>query len=132
MRSRRQFMGGIAALVLAGVGAAVSLGEPQNQKPVDPDANLPKDSNYIVHEWGTFTSFAGSDGVSLDFRPLVDEDLPAFVYDRPRQAFTSERRDIAYARGRSDKGLVISRQRMETPVTYFYTDQERLVDVVVE
>ena len=96
------------------------------------DKKLPVDSNYVVHEWGTFTSFAGSDGVSLDFRPLVDEDLPAFVYDRPRQAFTSERRDIAYARGRSDKGLVISRQRMETPVTYFYTDQERLVDVVVE
>src|SRR5687768_4944251 len=96
------------------------------------DKKLPTDNDYVVHEWGTFTSFSGSDGVSLDFRPLVDEDLPAFVLDRPKQAFLSERRDIAYARGRSDKGLVISRQRMETPVTYFYTDQERLVDVVVE
>src|SRR5713101_8402130 len=36
----------------------------------------------IVHEWGTFTSFSGSDGVRLEFRPLVDEDLPPFVLDR--------------------------------------------------
>jgi hypothetical protein len=96
------------------------------------DRKLPTDDNFIVHEWGTFTSFSGSDGISLDFRPLVDEDLPAFVFDRPKQAFTNERRDVAYARGVSGKGLVISRQRMETPVTYFYTDQERIVDVAVE
>jgi hypothetical protein len=96
------------------------------------DRKLPTDNDFVVHEWGTFTSFSGSDGVSLDFRPLVDEDLPAFVLDRPKQAFVSERRDLAYARGRSDKGLVISRQRMETPVTYFYTDKERIVDVAVE
>ena len=131
MRSRRSFMGGMAALVLAGLGAAVSWGEPA-QQPVDPDANLPKDSNYIVHEWGTFTSFSGSDGISLDFRPLVDEDLPQFVMDRQKQAFWNERRDLAYARGRTDKGLVISRQRMETPVTYFYTDQERIIEASVE
>ena len=33
----------------------------------------------VVHEWGTFTSFAGSDGVNLEFRPLVTNDLPPFV-----------------------------------------------------
>lgn len=112
------------------------------EKPVDPkllgapispaDAKLPGDHNYIVHEWGTFTSFSGSDGISLDFRPLVDEDLPLFVMDRQKQAFVNERRDIAYRTGRGPKGLVISKQRMETPVTYFYTDDERIVDVTVE
>lgn len=96
------------------------------------DKRLPTDNDFVVHEWGTFTSFSGSDGVSLDFRPLVDEDLPAFVFDRQKQSFTNERRDIAYARGRGEKGVVISKQRMETPVTYFYTDRERIVDVMVE
>jgi hypothetical protein len=140
MRNRRQFIGGVAVLILAGVGAAFTWGAPV-AKPVgpkapatqkDPDALLPADDNYIVHEWGTFTSFSGSDGISLEFRPLVDEDLPRFVMDRQRQAFLSERREVAYRRGLTDKGLVVSRQRMETPVTYFYTDQERIVDVSVE
>src|SRR5260221_6682085 len=85
-------------------------------KPADPksplsllseaDKRLPRDNNYIVHEWGTFTSFAGSNGVSLDFRPLVDEDLPKFVMDRPKQAALNQRRDIAYAKGFTGKGLV--------------------------
>jgi hypothetical protein len=148
MRSRRTFVGGMAALVLAGVGASISWSNPGKEvvgkaagaepkagaaeKKVDPDSLLPQDGNYIVHEWGTFTSFSGSDGISLDFRPLVDEDLPQFVMDRQKQAFMNERREIAYSRGRTDKGLVISRQRMETPVTYFYTDQERIVEASVE
>ncbi len=101
-------------------------------KPVDPDSLLPTDSNYIVHEWGTFTSFSGSDGISLDFRTLVTSDLPAFVIDRQKQSFLCERRERAYTLGLLTKGGVLSRQRMETPVTYFYTDKERIVDVVVE
>jgi hypothetical protein len=110
--------------------------------PVDPkadaDKKLPQDHDYIVHEWGTFTSFSGSDGIALEFRPLVDEDLPAFVMDRPRQDALNRRRDIAYARGYSDPGdlfvkrNILSKQRMETPVTYFYTDKERIVDAWVE
>src|SRR5947208_12532752 len=40
---------------------------------------------FVVHEWGTFTSFAGSDGVQLEFRPLVDTDLPPFVLNREDQ-----------------------------------------------
>ena len=76
----------------------------------------------IVHEWGTFTSFSGSDGVRLEFRPLLDEDLPPFVLDRFLQSglpslFT--------------KSQVRVRMRMETPVTYFYTDRERDVNVHV-
>jgi hypothetical protein len=81
----------------------------------------PARSRFVVHEWGTFTNFAGADGVQLEFRPLVENDLPDFVYDRFRQDVWSY-----------GKYLIRSLQRMETPVTYFYTDHERTVDVRVD
>lgn len=74
-------------------------------------------SPLIVHEWGTFTTFSGSNGVHLDFRPLLDHELPYFVMDRAEQAGTIW----------LGKGRIRSRVRMETPVTYFYTDVERTV-----
>src|SRR5882724_2557808 len=37
--------------------------------------------NYTAHEWGTFTSVQGGDGVLLDWRPLETSRLPQFVYD---------------------------------------------------
>jgi hypothetical protein len=76
----------------------------------------------IVHEWGTFTSFSGSNGVQLDFRPLINEDLPGFVLDRQTQAGYSM----------LTKARIRAQVRMETPVTYFYTDQERTVRASVE
>ena len=82
----------------------------------------PRGDGLIVHEWGTFTSFSGSDGVRLEFRPLIDEDLPPFVLDRYLQS------------GAIDlfgKSQIRVRMRMETPVTYFYTDRERDVNVRV-
>src|SRR5262245_34473318 len=36
---------------------------------------------YVAHEWGTFTSVQGGDGVLLDWRPLESSHLPKFVYD---------------------------------------------------
>lgn len=80
------------------------------------------ESKLIVHEWGTFTSFSGSDGVKLEFRPLVDNDLPSFVLDRSRQSgLMNPFRKLSLS--------VL--QRMETPVIYFYTDREREVRVRV-
>src|ERR1051326_7500271 len=35
----------------------------------------------VAHEWGTFTSVQGGDGVLLDWRPLETSRLPGFVYD---------------------------------------------------
>lgn len=76
----------------------------------------------IVHEWGTFTTFSGSNGVHLDFRPLQDNDLPLFVFNRASQSGM-----IWFGKGR-----LKTRVRMETPVTYFYTDQARTVKAAVE
>jgi len=76
----------------------------------------------VVHEWGTFTSFSGSDGVRLEFRPLVDEDLPPFVLDRFLQSGVGSP---------VSKAEIRVRMRMETPVTYFYTTRERHVSARV-
>jgi hypothetical protein len=80
----------------------------------------------IVHEWGTFTNFAGSDGVYLEFRPLQGSDLPSFVFDRQRQASLVQRR------GLGDKAALFTYSRMETPVTYFYTDEPMAVSARVD
>ena len=102
-------------IVLAAGPAADSKASRTEQRPVDDDP-------LIVHEWGTFTSFSGSDGVRLEFRPLVDEDLPPFVLDRFLQAGLPS----------FGKRLISTRLRMETPVTYFYTERERDVNVRVD
>jgi len=78
----------------------------------------------VVHEWGTFTSFAGSDGVNLEFRPLVSSDLPRFVM-RP----SSQPGELGYGLA---KDKFVALQRMETPVTYFYTNIPRTVNVRVD
>ncbi|MGD9648256.1 MAG: hypothetical protein AB7U73_21270 [Pirellulales bacterium] len=74
----------------------------------------------IVHEWGTFTSFSGSDGVNLDYRPLVHYDLPPFV----NSPLSNLGNPLA-------KPRVVAQQRMETPVIYFYTDEPQTVNVRV-
>jgi len=42
--------------------------------------------NYVAHEWGTFTSVQGADGIQLEWNPLVTSELPGFVYDRNKSA----------------------------------------------
>src|SRR4051794_3248224 len=75
----------------------------------------------VVHEWGTFTNFSGSNGVNLEFRPLATSDLPQFIMTPFNQPGTL---------GRDwGKNQFYARQRMETPVTYFYTDVPRTVNV---
>src|SRR5687767_6530589 len=43
-------------------------------------------ADYIAHEWGTFTSVQGRDGVQLEWNPFVVEELPKFVYDVNKSA----------------------------------------------
>lgn len=68
-----------------------------------------------VHEWGTFTSVAGEDGVATPWRTYGGrEDLPCFV-----GSFGGFKFQLP--------GTV----RMETPVLYFYSSQETSADVKV-
>jgi hypothetical protein len=81
-------------------------------------------ADYVAHEWGTFTSVQGADGVQIDWNPLLRTELPKFVYDRSRLRG-------AAAVLLSKTGL-IARQRLETPVIYFYSKNELTVDVTVK
>ena len=70
----------------------------------------------VVHEWGTFTSVAAEDGTAVDWVPQQGpRDLPCFV-DRVQDNI---------------KGWLPARVRMETPVLYFYSPEEKVVDVRV-
>lgn len=62
------------------------------------------EDGFVVHEWGTFTSVAGTDGALVPGLHHEEEDLPGFVADRVAAA------------GATPGAL----QKMETPVTYFY------------
>ena len=122
---------GLAALVLAVLAGVVGLGLAKTPNTATSaggdDAPLkrsPAAGKFVVHEWGTFTSFSGSDGVRLEFRPLVDDELPGFVSNRVRQGGGM---DLLF--GKFD---ISALQRMETPVTYFYVDEPREVEVKVD
>ena len=73
----------------------------------------------VVHEWGTFTSFSGADGVPVGFRPN-NTDLPNFIYFQECENFKSRR---------LERDGTIS---METPVIYFYTDKAMRASVRVD
>src|SRR5579884_1321387 len=75
----------------------------------------PPAGHLTVHEWGTFLSMQGSNGVTLGGMVDSDEVLPPFVRER-------------VLRGLSRAKMF---QKMETPVTYFYPDRPMTVDVRV-
>jgi hypothetical protein len=80
---------------------------------------------FVAHEWGTFTAVAGPDGKAVLWQPLDgSSDLPDFVYGPER---LQEGLRQAYGQGKGQSALI----RMETPVIYFYTDVERVVNVSV-
>jgi hypothetical protein len=70
---------------------------------------------FVVHEWGTNTIVVGSDGSMQRGLHHEEEDLPSFVYDRLKEG---------------ELGLAVD-VKMETPVTYFYSDTARDVKVSV-
>ena len=70
-----------------------------------------------VHEWGTFSTFSGSDGKNLKFYPN-DDDLPAFVH--------------GYLSRQSKAGPAGGTVSLETPVLYFYADRPLTASVHVE
>ncbi len=77
----------------------------------------------VVHEWGTFTSVTNADGQRQTWSPLTGpSDLPSFVYRSKQQT--------EFARGNCVK-CGWAYVRMETPVLYFYSDEELPVSVNV-
>ena len=84
------------------------------------------ENKLVVHEWGTFTSIAGRDGVALEWRPLNGpSDLPKFVH-------SFEEADDGLRHPRKNKGDIRASVRMETPVLYFYSPAEVDVSVKVD
>ena len=87
-------------------------------------ARTTTENNLIVHEWGTFTSIAGKDGVALEWRPLNGPpDLPQFVH-------TIQEGDGGLRN--APKAALSAVVRMETPVIYFYSNNEMDVSVKVD
>ena len=109
---------GISLLLISLV--AVAMTNSAGNEPVE---------DYVVHEWGTFTSISGSDGELLDGLFIEEERLPGFVLDLHMPVV----KGMKFNRGgfpRNDlNGVNI---KMETPVIYFYSDKEREVDVNVQ
>jgi hypothetical protein len=112
---------GLVSMVLVTAAAA---GEPATPAPAP--------GKLIVHEWGTFTGFAGSDGVHVPFRSSVGGDLPGFVFTRLEQALRHNPDPSAAWLDLGNKDGILAMQRMETPVVYFYTDAPREVEARVE
>jgi hypothetical protein len=114
----------IAVLLLTMIEA-----EPVAQRASATDGTTKSDNRLIVHEWGTFTSIAGKNGVAVDWRPLNgSSDLPGFVYDTSGLAAGTGLRSGQRCIKCNMEALV----RMETPVIYFYADRETTVSVRVE
>jgi hypothetical protein len=86
-------------------------GSPPNQYP---------GRGFVVHEWGTDTIVVGSDGSLQRGLHHEEEDLPSFVYDRIKAATLL---------GATPSPSVTI--KMETPVTYFYSDVPRTVHAAV-
>ncbi len=79
-----------------------------------PPANAPA-KELVVHEWGTFLTMNGSDGVTLDGMYHEEHALPSFVHSRSNEELFQH--DVIH------KG--------ETPVIYFYTQEPQRVSVKV-
>lgn len=85
-------------------------------------------AEYVAHEWGTFTSVQGGDGELLRWRPLQTSELPDFVYNWSKAGLNRLPGGSMFL----GKGQMVTLQRMETPVIYFYANTEMNLDVSVD
>ncbi len=102
MNAKKYFVAWVVAL--ASVATAAASDQNKSGKP------------FVVHEWGTFLSVQGSDGVSLGGMVDSDEVLPGFVESIGPASY--------------QRAMMFT--KMETPVTYFYSDQPRTVQVHID
>jgi hypothetical protein len=103
--------------------------------------SLNTQADLIAHEWGTFTSLMGSNGVRQNGMYHEDELLPDFVH-RFGEDFKIElpNSNTVALNGCNHHnkacdwlltGQVIS-QKMETPVLYFYSDKDTEVNATMD
>src|SRR6476660_9066917 len=88
----------------------------------DRSVRLPDPGDLTVHEWGTFTTVAGQDGLAIDWLPLGGPtDLPCFIEHfqnrRDVKIAPNQPTPVDYATARSN---LWGKVRMETPALYFY------------
>ncbi|HEX3143315.1 MAG TPA: HEAT repeat domain-containing protein [Pyrinomonadaceae bacterium] len=109
----------VSLVIVAGLSAvAVRLRHSSN-------GATPQKDRLVVHEWGTFTSIAGKDGVALEWRPLSGpSDLPKFVHSTAN--LNTGLRHV------NSKIELTAAVRMETPVIYFYSNREMNVSTKVD
>ncbi|HEV3256483.1 MAG TPA: hypothetical protein VG013_06375 [Gemmataceae bacterium] len=103
-------------VILVAAGLVLVAAQAVAKAPPDRKPPAEKPGPLVVHEWGTFLSVQGSDGVTLGGMIDSEEQLPIFVRER--------------ALGGRNRACL--NQKMETPVTYFYTDRPRTVQVRVD
>lgn len=116
MKKKLLFRWGALALGLAGaVTFAYSTATP-GRAPAPGAA-----PDYVLHEWGTFTTVAGSDGVLLPGLEKEEEHLPRFVraHDGMQNVGPFGRGGKGFFRMRPLANVFV---KMETPVVYFYAD----------
>jgi hypothetical protein len=85
-------------------------------------------AEYVAHEWGTFTSVQGGDGELIPWRPLQTSELPAFVHNWNQAGLNRLPSSPMFF----TKGEMVTLQRMETPVIYFYANAGMTLDVGVD
>jgi hypothetical protein len=91
----------LAAIALSGVARAAS-------------------PTLVVHEWGTFTSFQDSAGVTISGINVDDEPVPNFVHRlREVPIFTTRALPALWSQGAPSCHPDVT-LRLETPVLYFY------------
>ncbi|RYD19553.1 MAG: hypothetical protein EOP88_18545, partial [Verrucomicrobiaceae bacterium] len=105
-------------------------------------------SDYQLHEWGTFTTVSGSDGVLLEGLQREEEQLPPFVHSHFGME-NGQAGDFAeYARilkvhgtagfapprmkGIGERPVASVTVKMETPVIYFHSDEKKAFPVHVK
>lgn len=113
----------------SGAGAGALVPDRRGAEAPRPEPPPPAASPALVaHEWGTFTSVQGTDGVSLEGLHHEDEPLPPFVHGRctamPSCLHPGQKSIEAIPEGVT--------QKLETPVIYFYTEQAQQVAVEVD
>lgn len=113
----------LAALLVLGGGAVGTQAE--EPAPAPPPAADP----LVVHEWGTFTSMVGAEGLALEGLQDEEEALPEFVYSRA-EVRACPLRDVGW------KGLEVPvnhvTHKMETPVLYVHSRTPRRLQVRVD